>query len=77
MPSVEKRLKVQKEDGVLAHYPTVDLGHPDDGSFHDVDSNVMTRNRRRQHFARDPQRADSSEPVMKVGTVTPGDYLAM
>src|SRR5665213_1390142 len=43
VPSVEKGLKVQKEDGVLAHYPTVDFSCLlIDGSFHDVDSNAMT-----------------------------------
>ena len=43
VPSVEKGLKMQKEDGVLAHYPTVDFRATlTDGSYHDVDSNALT-----------------------------------
>src|SRR5271166_4760640 len=70
VPSVEKGLKVQKEDGVLAHYPTVDFRATlIDGSFHDVDSNAMT-------FEIAAKAAPILlEPVMKVETVTPGDYL--
>jgi elongation factor G len=42
IPAVEKGLKIQKEDGVLAHYPTVDFrARLIDGSYHDVDSNEM------------------------------------
>ena len=34
---------MQKEDGVLAHYPTVDFRATlTDGSYHDVDSNALT-----------------------------------
>ncbi len=43
VPSVEKGLKMQMEDGVLAHYPTVDFRATlTDGSYHDVDSNALT-----------------------------------
>src|SRR6202020_1837787 len=43
VPAVEKGLKIQKEDGVLAHYPTVDFKATlTDGSYHDVDSNALT-----------------------------------
>ena len=43
VPSVEKGLRIQKEDGVLAHYPTVDFRATlIDGSYHDVDSNALT-----------------------------------
>ncbi len=43
VPAVEKGLKMQKEDGVLAHYPTVDFRATlIDGSYHDVDSNALT-----------------------------------
>jgi len=39
VPAVEKGLKIQKEDGVLAHFPTVDFRATlHDGSYHDVDS---------------------------------------
>ena len=43
VPAVEKGLKIQKEDGVLAHFPTVDFRATlTDGSYHDVDSNALT-----------------------------------
>ena len=44
VPAVEKGLKIQKEDGVLAHYPDRGLQAPRciDGSYHDVDSNALT-----------------------------------
>ena len=79
VPAVEKGLKMQKEDGVLAHYPTVDFRATlIDGSYHDVDSNALTF-----EIAAKAASARASarpapillEPVMKVETVTPGDYL--
>jgi elongation factor G len=79
VPSVEKGLKVQKEDGVLAHYPTVDFKATlIDGSFHDVDSNAMTFEIAAKAAFREGIRKAAPillEPVMKVETVTPGDYL--
>jgi elongation factor G len=79
VPSVEKGLKVQKEDGVLAHYPTVDFRATlIDGSFHDVDSNAMTFEIAAKAAFREGIRKAAPillEPVMKVETVTPGDYL--
>ena len=79
VPSVEKGLKVQKEDGVLAHYPTVDFRATlIDGSFHDVDSNAMTFEIAAKACFREAIRKAGPillEPVMKVETVTPGDYL--
>ena len=79
VPSVEKGLKVQKEDGVLAHYPTVDFrARLTDGSYHDVDSNAMTFEIAAKACFREAIRKASPiilEPVMKVETVTPGDYL--
>jgi elongation factor G len=79
VPSVDKGLKVQKEDGVLAHYPTVDFKATlIDGSFHDVDSNAMTFEIAAKAAFREGIRKAAPillEPVMKVETVTPGDYL--
>jgi elongation factor G len=79
VPSVEKGLKVQKEDGVLAHYPTVDFRATlIDGSYHDVDSNAMTFEIAAKAAFREGIRKAGPillEPVMKVETVTPGDYL--
>jgi elongation factor G len=79
VPSVEKGLKVQKEDGVLAHYPTVDFKATlTDGSYHDVDSNALTFEIAAKAAFREGIRKAAPillEPVMKVETVTPGDHL--
>jgi len=79
VPSVEKGLKMQKEDGVLAHFPTVDFrARLTDGSYHDVDSNALTFEIAAKACFREaiPKAAPVLlEPVMKVETVTPADYL--
>ena len=79
VPAVEKGLKVQKEDGVLAHFPTVDFRATlTDGSYHDVDSNALTFEIAAKACFREAIRKAQPillEPVMKVETVTPGDYL--
>ena len=79
IPSVEKGLRVQMEDGVLAHYPTVDFRATlFDGSYHDVDSNAMTFEIAAKAAFREGIRKGSPillEPVMKVETVTPEDHL--
>jgi elongation factor G len=79
VPAVEKGLKIQKEDGVLAHYPCVDFRATlTDGSYHDVDSNALTFEIAAKACFREAIRKANPillEPVMKVETVTPGDYL--
>ena len=79
VPSVEKGLKVQKEDGVLARFPTVDFKATlVDGSYHDVDSNAMTFEIAAKAAFREAIKKAGPillEPVMKVEVVTPGDYL--
>jgi elongation factor G len=79
IPAVEKGLKVQKEDGVLAHYPTVDFkARLIDGSYHDVDSNALTFEIAAKAAFREAMRKAGPqllEPVMRVETVTPGDNL--
>jgi elongation factor G len=79
VPSVEKGLKIQKEDGVLAHYPTVDFkARLTDGSYHDVDSNALTFEIAAKACFREAIRKANPillEPVMRVETVTPADYL--
>ena len=79
VPAVEKGLKLQKEDGVLAHYPCVDFRATlTDGSYHDVDSNALTFEIAAKACFREAIRKASPillEPVMRVETVTPGDYL--
>jgi elongation factor G len=79
VPAVEKGLKIQKEDGVLAHFPCVDFRATlTDGSYHDVDSNALTFEIAAKACFREAIRKAQPillEPVMKVETVTPGDYL--
>ncbi len=79
VPSVEKGLKMQMVEGVLAQYPTVDFRATlTDGSYHDVDSNALTFEIAAKACFREAIRKASPillEPVMKVETVTPGDYL--
>jgi len=79
VPSVEKGLRMQMEEGVLAQYPTVDFRATlTDGSYHDVDSNALTFEIAAKACFREAIRKAGPillEPVMKVETVTPGDYL--
>ncbi|RYG64585.1 elongation factor G, partial [bacterium] len=76
---VEKGLKMQKEDGVLAHFPTVDFRATlTDGSYHDVDSNALTFEIAAKAAFREAVRKAQPillEPVMRVETVSPQDYL--
>ncbi|HLN24125.1 MAG TPA: elongation factor G [Patescibacteria group bacterium] len=79
IPSVAKGLEVQKEDGVLAGYPTVDFSaRLIDGKYHDVDSNALTFEIAAKACFREGIKKASPillEPVMKVEVVTPEDYL--
>jgi len=79
VPSVEKGLRMQMQDGVLAGYPTVDFKATlTDGSYHDVDSNALTFEIAAKAAFREAMRKAGPillEPVMKVETVTPNDYL--
>ncbi len=79
VPSVEKGLRVQLEDGVLARFPTVDFKATlVDGSYHDVDSNALTFEIAAKAAFREAMKKAGPillEPVMKVEVVTPGDYL--
>jgi elongation factor G len=79
VPSVEKGLRMQMEEGVLAKYPTVDFrARLTDGSYHDVDSNALTFEIAAKACFREAMKKANPillEPVMKVETVTPQDYL--
>ncbi|TWB16665.1 elongation factor G [Nitrospirillum amazonense] len=79
VPSVEKGLTVQKEDGVLASYPTVDFEATLlDGKYHEVDSNALTFEIAAKACFREGIRTAGPillEPVMKVEVVVPDDYL--
>ncbi|WP_029010157.1 elongation factor G [Azospirillum halopraeferens] len=79
IPSVDKGLRVQKEDGVMAGYPTVDFKATlIDGKYHDVDSNALTFEIAAKACFREAMRLAGPvllEPVMKVEVVIPEDYL--
>jgi elongation factor G len=79
IPSVDKGLQNQKEDGVVAGYPTVDFKCTlVDGKYHDVDSNALTFEIAGKACFREGIKKASPillEPVMKVEVVTPEDYL--
>ena len=79
VPAVEKGLRMQMDDGVLARFPTVDFKATlVDGSYHDVDSNALTFEIAAKAAFREGMRKAGPillEPVMKVEVVTPGDYL--
>jgi elongation factor G len=79
VPAVEKGLRMQMDDGVLARYPTVDFRATlVDGSYHDVDSNALTFEIAAKACFREAIKKAGPillEPVMKVEAVTPGDYL--
>jgi len=79
VPAVDKGLRMQKEEGVLAKYPTVDFRATlTDGSYHDVDSNALTFEIAAKACFREAMRKAGPvllEPVMRVETVTPSDNL--
>ncbi len=79
VPSVEKGLKMQLEEGVLAKFPTVDFKATlVDGSYHDVDSNALTFEIAAKAAFREAMKKAGPillEPVMKVEVVTPDNYL--
>jgi elongation factor G len=79
IPSVDKGLQVQKEDGVMAGYPTVDFKATlVDGKYHDVDSNALTFEIAAKACFREAMRLAAPvllEPIMRVEVVIPEDYL--
>ena len=79
IPGVEKGLKMQKETGVIAGFPTIDFKATlFDGNFHDVDSSVLAFEIAARAAFREgiPQAAPVLlEPVMKVEVVTPEEFM--
>jgi elongation factor G len=79
IPSVDKGVQEQMENGVLGGYPGVDVKVTlFDGSFHDVDSNEMAFKIAGSMGFRNAALEASPvllEPIMKVEVVTPEDYM--
>lgn len=79
IPAVDKGIKEQTENGVIAGYPVVDVKVTlYDGSYHDVDSSEMAfKIAGSMAFKEGMQKADPVllEPIMKVEVVTPEEYM--
>ncbi|MFT5390299.1 MAG: elongation factor G [Gammaproteobacteria bacterium] len=79
IPAVDKGVQEQLGNGVIAGYPLVDVKVTlYDGSYHDVDSNEMAFKIAGSMALREgAMKADPAllEPVMKVESVTPEDYM--
>jgi len=79
IPSVDKGIQEQMENGVIAGYPVVDVKVTlFDGSFHEVDSSEMAfKIAGSMAFKEGAKKADAVvlEPIMKVEVVTPEDYM--
>jgi elongation factor G len=79
IPAVNKGVREQLENGVIAGYPVVDVKVTlFDGSYHEVDSSEMAfKVAGTMCFREAAQRASAVllEPVMKVEVVTPEEYM--
>ncbi|MEC8064309.1 MAG: elongation factor G [Pseudomonadota bacterium] len=79
IPAVEKGIKEQMTNGVIAGYPIEDVKVTlFDGSFHDVDSSEMAfKIAGSMAFKAGAAKANPVllEPIMKVEVVTPEDYM--
>ncbi|QTS83788.1 elongation factor G [Coxiella endosymbiont of Amblyomma nuttalli] len=79
IPAVEKGVRDQMENGIVAGYPVVDVKVAIfDGSYHDVDSSEMAfKIAGLMCFKEGAAKAHPIllEPVMKVEVITPEDYM--
>jgi len=79
IPAVDKGVREQMENGVIAGFPLVDCKVTlYDGSYHDVDSSEMAfKIAGSMAFKDGAVKADPVllEPIMKVEVVTPEDYM--
>jgi len=79
IPAVDKGIKEQMENGVIAGYPVVDVKVTlFDGSYHEVDSNEMAfKIAGSMGFKEGAAKARPVllEPIVKVEVVTPEDYM--
>jgi elongation factor G len=79
IPAVDRGIREQMENGVVAGYPVVDCKVTlYDGSYHDVDSSEMAFKIAGSMGFRDGAKEAKPvllEPIMKVEVVTPEDYM--
>lgn len=79
IPAVDKGVKEQLENGVIAGYPVVDVKVTlFDGSYHDVDSSEMAFKVAGSMAFKEGARKASPvllEPIMRVEVVTPEEYM--
>lgn len=79
IPAVDKGIREQMENGVIAGFPVVDVKVTlFDGSYHDVDSSEMAfKIAGSMGFKEGAKKARPVllEPIMKVEVVTPEDYM--
>jgi elongation factor G len=79
IPAVDKGIKEQMQNGVIAGYPVVDVKVVlFDGSYHEVDSSEMAfKIAGSMGFKQGAAHANPIllEPIMKVEVVTPEDYM--
>ncbi len=79
IPAVEKGVREALEDGVLAHYPVVDVKVTlYDGTFHEVDSSESAFKIAGSMALKEACRNSQPiilEPIMKVNVVTPEQYM--
>ncbi len=79
IPGVEKGLRLAAESGVIAGFPMIDFKATlIDGQYHDLDSNVTAFDiAARECFREAIPKAGPKllEPIMKVETLTPEEYL--
>ena len=79
IPAVEKGIREQLGNGVLAGFPVVDVGvRLIDGSYHEVDSNEMAFKIAGSMAFKEGFSKVSPvllEPIMKIEVVTPEDYM--
>ena len=79
IPAVDKGIKEQMENGIIAGYPVVDVKVSlYDGSYHEVDSSEMAFKIAGSMAFKDGAKVANPvllEPIMKVEVVTPEDYL--
>ena len=79
IPAIEKGIKEQMQNGVIAGYPVIDVQVTlFDGSYHDVDSSeIAFKVASSQCFKEGMKKANPVllEPIMKVEVVTPENYM--